>query len=148
MPRQRSRSISANPFNDKLTTSLRLTVTKAVEEQPAGVANSGYWGIPVHAEGTRYRASILARADASFSGPVTVSIVSEDGRTVYASGKVFRSHGGMEKIRSDAQDRQSDSHGQGAFRASRWISRERSGSVSCHFSRRRGTTVRTACART
>jgi alpha-N-arabinofuranosidase len=76
-----------NSFNDKLTTSLRLTVAKAAKDQPAGVANSGYWGIPVQPR-TSYHASILARADASFSGPVTVSIVSDDGRTVYASEKI------------------------------------------------------------
>jgi len=77
---------AANSFNDKLTTSLRLTVTKAAKNHPAGVANSGYWGIPVQPKAT-YRASILARADANFSGPVTVSIVSDDGRTVYATQK-------------------------------------------------------------
>jgi alpha-L-arabinofuranosidase len=73
-----------NSFNDKLTTSLRLTVMKAAKNQPAGIANSGYWGIPVQPR-TSYRASILARADSNFSGPVTVSIVSDDGRTVYAT---------------------------------------------------------------
>ena len=76
----------SNSFNDKLTTSLRLTVVKATKDQPAGVANSGYWGIPVQSR-TSYHASILARADASFSGPVTVSIVGDDGRTVYAAEK-------------------------------------------------------------
>src|SRR6266478_1550679 len=35
-----------NSFNDKLTMSLRLTVTKASKSHPAGVANSGFWGIP------------------------------------------------------------------------------------------------------
>jgi len=77
----------ANAFNDKLTMSLRLTVTKAAKNHPAGVANSGYWGIPVQPK-TSYRASILARAESNFSGPVTVSIVSDDGRTVYAT-KIF-----------------------------------------------------------
>jgi alpha-N-arabinofuranosidase len=77
---------STNSFNDKLTTSLRLSVTKAAKNQPAGVANSGYWGIPVQPN-TRYRASLLARADPDFSGPTTVSIVSEDGQTVYAKEK-------------------------------------------------------------
>ncbi|HSU57442.1 MAG TPA: alpha-N-arabinofuranosidase, partial [Candidatus Dormibacteraeota bacterium] len=62
------------PYNDKLTTSLRVTVEKAAREHPAGVANSGYWGIPVHPN-TRYRATLLARAGAGFSGPVTLSIV-------------------------------------------------------------------------
>jgi len=74
-----------NSFNDKLTMSLRLTVTKTAKKHPAGVANSGYWGIPVQ-PGTSYHASILARADSSFSGPVTVSIVSDDGHKIYATG--------------------------------------------------------------
>jgi alpha-N-arabinofuranosidase len=75
-----------NSFNDKLTTSLRLTVTKATKNQPAGVANSGYWGIPVQPN-TRYRATLLARSEAGFTGPVTISIVGDDGRVVYATGK-------------------------------------------------------------
>lgn len=74
----------ANPFNDELTNSLRLTVTQADRHHPAGVANSGYWGIPVWRK-TRYHASIFAKADGNFSGPVKVSIVSDDGRKVYAS---------------------------------------------------------------
>src|ERR1043166_8402568 len=41
-------------YNDKLTNSLRLTVDKATREHPAGVANSGYWGIQVRPN-TRYR---------------------------------------------------------------------------------------------
>jgi len=77
----------ANPFNDKLTNSLRLTVTQAANGHPAGVSNSGYWGIPVQPN-TPYRASIFAKADAGFSGPVTVSIVSDDGQTVYATAKI------------------------------------------------------------
>ncbi|MGH7953715.1 MAG: alpha-L-arabinofuranosidase C-terminal domain-containing protein, partial [Limisphaerales bacterium] len=75
-----------NSFNDKLTTSLRLTVTKADKKNPAGVANSGYWGIPVKPK-TTYRASILARADSNFSAPITVSIVSDDGHKIYVSKK-------------------------------------------------------------
>jgi alpha-N-arabinofuranosidase len=75
-----------NPFNDKLTTSLRLSVTHADEKNPAGVANSGYWGIPVQPH-IRYRATILARTEAGFTGPVTVSIVSGVDGKVYATGK-------------------------------------------------------------
>lgn len=75
-----------HPLNDKITTSLKMSVEKAAKGHPAGVANDGYWGIPVR-PGTRYRVSIHARGDSSFSGPVHVSIVSEDGRTVYAKGK-------------------------------------------------------------
>ncbi len=76
---------STGSFNDKLTTSLRLTVTQADKKNPAGVANSGYWGIPVMSK-TSYRATILVRAEAGFTGPVTVSIVSDDDQTVFATG--------------------------------------------------------------
>ncbi len=75
------------PFNDKLTTSLRLTVAGADKKNPAGVANSGYWGIPVQPH-AHYSALILARAAQNFTGPITVSIVSDDGKTVYASQKI------------------------------------------------------------
>ena len=50
---------TTNSFNDKLTMSLRLTVAQADAKHPAGVANSGYWGIPVMAK-SQYRATIVA----------------------------------------------------------------------------------------
>jgi alpha-N-arabinofuranosidase len=78
---------TSNPLNDKIPTSLRVTATQATKDHPAGVANSGYWGIPVHPK-TEYRASLWARAEAGFFDPLTVSIVSDDGRTVYASGEI------------------------------------------------------------
>ncbi len=74
-------------YNEALTTSLKLTVSKAAPHQSAGVANDGYWGIPVEPN-TRYRASLIAKAAAGFSGPLTVSIVSDDGNTIYASQKI------------------------------------------------------------
>lgn len=77
---------STNPFSDKLTTSLRLTVTQAERSSPAGVSNTGYWGIPVRPH-TSYRATILARADTNFNGPVTVAVMSDDDGKVYATGK-------------------------------------------------------------
>jgi alpha-L-arabinofuranosidase len=76
-----------NHINDQLPSSLRLTVTQATKDHPAGVANSGYWGIPVQPR-TQYRASLWARAEAGYSGPLTVSIVRDDGRTVYGSKKI------------------------------------------------------------
>ena len=76
-----------NAYNDKLTTSLRLTVQQASHDHPAGVANSGYWGIPVRAN-TRYRASLLVRSGLGFSGPLTVSMVSDDGKLIYASERL------------------------------------------------------------
>ena len=74
----------ANPLNDQLTRSLRVTVTKADEKHPAGVANDGYWGIPAMRK-TTYHATIFAKAESNFSSPVTVSIVSDDGKEVYAT---------------------------------------------------------------
>ncbi|MEO8483925.1 MAG: alpha-L-arabinofuranosidase C-terminal domain-containing protein [Acidobacteriota bacterium] len=72
------------PLNPAIGTSLRLDVTQASSGHAAGVANEGYWGIPVKPN-SRYRASFYARAKAGFTGPVTVSIKSDDGRTSYAT---------------------------------------------------------------
>ncbi|MEA3186753.1 MAG: alpha-L-arabinofuranosidase, partial [Chthoniobacter sp.] len=70
-------------LNSTLPVSLRLDATSASTSTPAGIANDGYWGIPVQPD-TRYRASFYAKAALGFSGPVTVSIQSEEGGTVYA----------------------------------------------------------------
>jgi alpha-N-arabinofuranosidase len=77
----------AEPLNDKLASSLRLVVTKADTENPAGVANDGYWGIPVRSK-TTYHASLFAKGEPGFSGSVTVAIVSDDGKNVYATGEI------------------------------------------------------------
>jgi alpha-N-arabinofuranosidase len=79
----------ANPLNDKLTTSLRLNVSNAAKGSLAGVANEGYWGLPVQPK-TTYHAAIWVKAAASGLGPMTLSIVSEDGSTVYAAGRIPR----------------------------------------------------------
>ncbi len=76
----------AQPLSKALPTSLRLEVSQASAAHPAGVANDGYWGIPVYPH-TQYRASFYAKAAAGFQGPVLVSIQGDDGK-VYASGKV------------------------------------------------------------
>lgn len=79
---------TSNPINTTaLTTSLRLTIDSARDDERAGVANDGYWGIPVRPS-TTYRASFYARASEGFSGPLTVAIESNDGATVHASGTV------------------------------------------------------------
>jgi alpha-L-arabinofuranosidase len=79
----------ATPLNDILTNSLRLDATAASESGQAGVANDGYWGVPVKPN-TRYRASFYARAAAGFKGPIKVAIESDDGATMFAEGKVSR----------------------------------------------------------
>jgi alpha-N-arabinofuranosidase len=77
----------AVPLNQAIPTSLRLDVTRASATAPAGVANEGYWGIPVRPH-TTYRASFYAKAAPGFTGPITVAIQSADGRTTYAGGQV------------------------------------------------------------
>jgi alpha-N-arabinofuranosidase len=66
--------------------SLRLDATQASAGHDAGIANDGYWGIPVR-PATRYRASFYAKGAPGFNGPVTVSVQSDDGRAVYATAK-------------------------------------------------------------
>ena len=75
------------PLNAAIATSLRVEVTQASSGHAAGVANEGYWGIPVRPN-TRYRASFFAKAAPGFTGPITAAIESEDGKTTYASGRV------------------------------------------------------------
>jgi alpha-N-arabinofuranosidase len=97
----------AAPLNDILTNSLRLDAAYDEEEggrarRPnslrldaatasksglAGIANDGYWGIPVKPH-TKYRASFYARAAAGFKGPIKVAIESDDGVTTFAEAKV------------------------------------------------------------
>jgi alpha-N-arabinofuranosidase len=78
---------NTNALNKELPISLRLDVISASETNRAGIANDGYWGIPVKPK-TRYRASFYAKAAAGFNGPVTVAIESEDGATAFAQAKV------------------------------------------------------------
>ena len=75
------------PLNASIATSLRLEVTKASTAHPAGIANEGYWGIPVKPN-TRYRAVLYAKAAPGFIGPLDLSIRSDDGQTTYATGRI------------------------------------------------------------
>ncbi|MDN3655173.1 alpha-L-arabinofuranosidase C-terminal domain-containing protein [Ferruginibacter paludis] len=95
-------------INGALSTCLRLTVEKAAGR--VGIANEGYWGIPVKPS-TTYNASLYIKGTGrtepfrwpwepkpstlslpdiadNAAGPITVSIESNDGKTVYASGTI------------------------------------------------------------
>ena len=96
-----------NAINSSLQTCLRLTVEKAGGR--VGIANEGYWGIPVKPS-TTYRASFYIKGtgtiqpprrpgspqpatpttviDDNTAGPISVNIESNDGKTVYASGTI------------------------------------------------------------
>src|ERR1700690_1518419 len=68
---------STNPVNaTALPKSLRLEITKVPSGGRVGIANDGYWGIPVHPN-TTYRASFYAKAIADFKGPLTIGQVGE-----------------------------------------------------------------------
>lgn len=103
------------PFDERrlaitgaLQTCLRLTVENGGSR--VGIANEGYWGIPVKPN-TTYSASFYMKGAGSISpqrrsgalasnqpaplviadsttGPITVTIESNDGKTVYASGTI------------------------------------------------------------
>jgi alpha-N-arabinofuranosidase len=69
----------ADPVNSALPVSLRLDLTGAT----AGVANDGYWGVPVRPD-TTYTATFYARGAGGFAGPVTASLVLDDGNVTVA----------------------------------------------------------------
>ena len=75
------------PLNSALPVSLKVDASALGTGQRGSVANDGYWGVPVHSE-TEYRASFYARPSGGFTGPLTIGIVSNDGKTVYAQSKI------------------------------------------------------------
>jgi alpha-N-arabinofuranosidase len=76
---------TTNPVNTKaLRNSLKLTVSKVSGGGRVGIANDGYWGIPVKTNWS-YQCSFYAKASDGFSGSLTVSIESNDGTAVYAT---------------------------------------------------------------
>jgi alpha-N-arabinofuranosidase len=74
------------PLNSALNVSLKLDTRKASKTSPVGIANDGYWGIPIR-PGTTYRASFYARGK-GFAGTLTVALTSTNGETVFASAQV------------------------------------------------------------
>ena len=78
---------TSTPLNGQLTRSLELAVTSAGAGQRTGMANGGYFGVPV-VPGQVYRVSFFARASEGFAGPVTVSLEAQDGSQTFASASV------------------------------------------------------------
>ncbi len=77
----------SSPLSDAIPTSLRVDVTQASAGHEAGIANEGYWGIPIR-RNARYRVSFFAKASAAFSGSIVVSLQTPDGATKYASASI------------------------------------------------------------
>jgi alpha-L-arabinofuranosidase len=76
------------PLNTALNLSLKVDASKASKASPVGVANGGFWGIPVRPN-TTYRASLYARGE-GFSGPLELSLESADGKTVFATTTISK----------------------------------------------------------
>ncbi len=70
---------SSDPLNGANPVSLHLSVSSLPGGGRAGIANDGYWGIPVR-PATTYHLSFYARASAGFTGPLTASLESTSGR--------------------------------------------------------------------
>ena len=66
-----------------LPLSLAVTIRNATTSDPAGVANLGYWGIPVHPN-TTYQGSFYGKASDPAMGPITVRIINEETGKVLA----------------------------------------------------------------
>jgi alpha-N-arabinofuranosidase len=95
-----------NAINTALTTCLKLTVSQANGSR-AGIANNGFWGIPV-TPSTTYRCSFYIKTGTINSprgnrpdatppatavtedgpGAITVSLEGSDGKTIYAKGTI------------------------------------------------------------
>jgi alpha-N-arabinofuranosidase len=84
------------PLNRALDASLKVDASQATKAAPAGIANGGYWGIPVRPH-TTYRASFYAKSDGHFAGPLTVALVGTNGDKVWASAQVAQVTGEWQK---------------------------------------------------
>ena len=87
----------STPLNTALNISLKLDTTSVTNNSPAGIANGGYWGIPVRPK-TDYHVSFYAKAANGFSGSLTVAIASADGNTTFASADVSGLTGDWKKF--------------------------------------------------
>ena len=83
------RWIRARLLNDALNVSFdELDAAKATKDFPVGIANGGYWGIPVKPK-TTYQVSFYAKAATGFNGAVDRGHCrAADGKTNFASAKV------------------------------------------------------------
>jgi alpha-N-arabinofuranosidase len=87
---------TATPFNAAVPASLKVSLEKATSDKVGGVSNDGFWGIPVHPN-TKYKATVYAKAAPGFTGPLTVAIFGNDGKTTAASAQIPRLTGEWHK---------------------------------------------------
>ena len=73
--------------SDALTSSLELTVNRADHADAAGIANSGYWGVPLRPN-TTYAGSFYAKGNSDSTGPVTMSLVDNNTGAIVSTASV------------------------------------------------------------
>lgn len=73
----------AKLLNPAQVTSLRLEIERAAADAPAGVANTGYWGMSFR-EGAKYNLNLYACAAPGFKGALTAVLEDKDGRALSA----------------------------------------------------------------
>jgi alpha-L-arabinofuranosidase len=88
------------PLNSALTRSLRLDFDGVAAGQRAGMANGGYFGVPI-VPGQTYHVSFFAKATSDFDAPLTVALESADGSTSYASAQVRGIRGEWARFRAE-----------------------------------------------
>lgn len=73
------------PVNDILNVCLKLEVETSGAS--VGIANTGYWGIPIKPQ-TTYKCSFYAKTTNNNNPSFTIGLQSNDGKTVYANAEV------------------------------------------------------------
>jgi len=73
--------------SEALNDSIKLTVTSASPEEPAGLRNQGYWGYPLRPDMT-YKGSMFAKADSAGLGPLHWNLVSNRTGKSVASAEI------------------------------------------------------------
>ena len=91
---------NSTPLNDALNVSLKLDASAASEKTPAGIVNGGFWGIPAKPKSV-YHVSFFAKAANDFNGPLTVSLESADGKTVFAHAEISGLSGEWKKYETN-----------------------------------------------
>ena len=79
-----------------LDRNLRLDITSSDSKGRIGIANDGFWGIPVWAN-TKYTASFYAKTSSDFKGELSLAIESNDGKTIFAKAQVINVTGDWKK---------------------------------------------------
>ncbi len=77
---------SSQPLNSASQVALNLSVTRVPSGGRAGIANDGYFGVPV-TPATAYHLSFYAKGDATFTGPLTATLESTSGK-VWATATI------------------------------------------------------------